>query len=131
MTSGWAQPTQGCCSATSGLLALLRRLFDEDHAVTASRSYLGAGTATGAGSPHCGKPVRTLVDAGLYLGPPQELTESAPEPGHLPRPDLLERTAAAQHHRRLGGTGVVAAETPPGERELVEATHIHNKPAGR
>ena len=31
-------------------------------------------------SPHCGKPVRTLVDAGLYLGPPQELTASLPNP---------------------------------------------------
>ena len=31
-------------------------------------------------SPHCGKPVKTLVDAGLYLGPPQELTASLPNP---------------------------------------------------
>ena len=31
-------------------------------------------------SPHCGKPVKTLVDAGLYLGPPQELIASVPNP---------------------------------------------------
>ena len=31
-------------------------------------------------SPHCGKPVKSLVDAGLYLGPPQELIASLPNP---------------------------------------------------
>ena len=38
------------------------------------------GNSNGASSPHCGQPVKTLVDAGLYLGPPGELTASLPNP---------------------------------------------------
>jgi hypothetical protein len=38
---------------------------------------LGNGTGP---NPYCGKPVKSLVDAGLYLGPPGELTASLPNP---------------------------------------------------
>ena len=38
------------------------------------------GNSNGGSSPDCGKPVKTLVDAGLYLGPPGELTASVPNP---------------------------------------------------
>ncbi len=40
----------------------------------------GAQAPNDGSSPHCGKPVRTLVDAGLYLGQPGELTASLPNP---------------------------------------------------
>ncbi len=38
------------------------------------------GNNNAGSSPNCGKPVKTLVDAGLYLGPPGELTASWPNP---------------------------------------------------
>ena len=38
------------------------------------------GNGNAGSSPYCGKPVKTLVDAGLYLGPPGELTASLPNP---------------------------------------------------
>ena len=38
------------------------------------------GNSNAGSSPYCGKTVKTLVDAGLYLGQPGELTASLPNP---------------------------------------------------
>ena len=41
---------------------------------------LRGGNSNEGSSPYCGQPVKSLVDAGLYLGPPDELTASLPNP---------------------------------------------------
>ena len=63
-------------------------------------------------TPYCGKLVKSLVDAGPYLGQPRGTDGVVAEPGHLPRSGVLERTAAAQPPGHLGGSELVSAWTP-------------------
>ena len=78
-----------------------------------------------SGSPYCGKPTGSLIDAALYLGPPGEPTASWPDPAiyldpvywkELQRRNRLGISVDLEFWRQEHPARLPPVELPPSEQ---------------